>query len=60
MILVQIAATLLYFLVEASFNKGMNPHVFVTYRHALGGIIVLPFAYVLERYILHPFVSFDA
>ncbi|KAK4281257.1 hypothetical protein QN277_012776 [Acacia crassicarpa] len=46
---VQGAVTLLYFLIEASINKGMNLHVFVTYRHALGGIVVLPFAYVLER-----------
>ncbi|XP_027362912.1 WAT1-related protein At4g08300-like [Abrus precatorius] len=49
MVLVQISAAFLYFLVEASLNKGMNPHVFVTYRHAVGGIVVLPFAYVLER-----------
>ncbi|KAI9119083.1 hypothetical protein K1719_009758 [Acacia pycnantha] len=46
---VQEAVTLLYFLIEASINKGMNLHVYVTYRHALGGIVVLPFAYVLER-----------
>ncbi|XP_027362917.1 WAT1-related protein At3g18200-like [Abrus precatorius] len=49
MVLVQISLSFLYFLVEASLNKGMNPHVFVTYRHAVGGIVVLPFAYVLER-----------
>ncbi|XP_028778667.1 WAT1-related protein At4g08290-like [Neltuma alba] len=49
MVFVQVAVTLLYLLIEASFNKGMNLHVFVTYRHALGGIVVLPFAYFLER-----------
>ncbi|KAI4349407.1 hypothetical protein L6164_009999 [Bauhinia variegata] len=49
MVIVQIAVTFLYFLLVASFDNGMNPHVFVTYRHALGGIVVLPFAYVLER-----------
>ncbi|TKY52727.1 WAT1-related protein [Spatholobus suberectus] len=49
MVLVQLAFSFLYFLVEASLNKGMNPHVFVTYRHAVGGIVVLPFAYVSER-----------
>ncbi|KAJ1416580.1 EamA domain [Sesbania bispinosa] len=27
----------------------MNPHVFVTYRQAVGGIVIFPFAYVLER-----------
>lgn len=51
MVFVQVAFVLLYFLVEASFNNGMNPHVFVTYRHAVGGIVVLPFAYFLERYL---------
>ncbi|RDY01181.1 WAT1-related protein, partial [Mucuna pruriens] len=49
MVLVELAFSFLYFLVEASLNKGMNPHVFVTYRHAVGGIIVLPFAYARER-----------
>ncbi|KAG4970353.1 hypothetical protein JHK84_036447 [Glycine max] len=49
MVLVQLVLSFLYFLVEASLNKGMNPHVFVTYRHAVGGIVVLPFAYIRER-----------
>ena len=56
MVLVQLVLSFLYFLVEASLNKGMNPHVFVTYRHAVGGIVVLPFAYIRERYILYPYV----
>lgn len=49
MVLVQVALVLQYFLVEASFNNGMDPHVFVTYRHVIGSIVVLPFAYFLER-----------
>ncbi|XP_020231550.1 WAT1-related protein At5g07050-like [Cajanus cajan] len=49
MVLAQVASSFLYFLLEASINKGLNPHVFVTYRHAVGGIVVLPFAYVRER-----------
>ncbi|KHN03868.1 Auxin-induced protein 5NG4 [Glycine soja] len=49
MVLVQLVLSFLYFLVEASLNKAMNPHVFVTYRHAVGGIVVLPFAYIRER-----------
>ncbi|KAL2323456.1 hypothetical protein Fmac_027835 [Flemingia macrophylla] len=49
MVLVQLAFSFLYFLLEASLNKGLNPHVFVTFRHAVGGIVVLPFAYVRER-----------
>lgn len=56
MVLIQIALAILYFLIDASFDKGMNPHVFVTYRHALGGIVVFPFAYVLERY-MHPNIT---
>ncbi|KAK8467986.1 hypothetical protein PHAVU_007G194500 [Phaseolus vulgaris] len=49
MCVIQLLLSFLYFLVEASLNKGMNPHVFVTYRHVVGGIVVLPFAYVRER-----------
>ncbi|XP_004237143.1 WAT1-related protein At2g39510-like [Solanum lycopersicum] len=49
MVLGQLAYTLLYFLTEASFNHGMNPHVYVTYRHIVAGFVTLPFAYFLER-----------
>ncbi|XP_017414278.1 WAT1-related protein At3g18200 isoform X4 [Vigna angularis] len=49
MLFIQMLLSFLYFLVEASLSKGMNPHVFVTYRHVIGGIAVLPFAYVRER-----------
>ncbi|KAL8138937.1 hypothetical protein V2J09_004938 [Rumex salicifolius] len=49
LIVVQIASAILYFLTEAVFNHGMNPHVYVTYRHLVGGLAVLPFAYFLER-----------
>jgi len=48
-ILVQIASAFLYFITENAFNHGMNPHVYVTYRHIVGGIALLPFAYFLER-----------
>ncbi|GAB4830513.1 hypothetical protein Ancab_020224 [Ancistrocladus abbreviatus] len=51
MVLVQTSSALLYFITEAAFNHGMNPHVYVTYRHIVGGILVLPFAYSLERKI---------
>ncbi|KAJ8547254.1 hypothetical protein K7X08_010840 [Anisodus acutangulus] len=33
----------------ASFNHGMNPHVYITYRHIVAGFSMLPFAYFLER-----------
>ncbi|XP_020248870.1 WAT1-related protein At4g08290-like isoform X5 [Asparagus officinalis] len=49
MTLAQIGYTLLYFITEASFNRGMNPHVYITYRHVVGGFVMLPFAYFLER-----------
>ncbi|KAL2934739.1 hypothetical protein RDABS01_017858 [Bienertia sinuspersici] len=51
MILVQTASAFLYFITEAAFNHGMNPHVYVTYRHIVGGFVVFPFAYFLERKI---------
>lgn len=51
MTLAQMGYTFLYFITEASFNKGMNVHVYITYRHIVGGFVMLPFAYFLERYI---------
>ncbi|KAG9441647.1 hypothetical protein H6P81_017501 [Aristolochia fimbriata] len=51
MLLAQVGYTLLYFITEASFKHGMNPHVYVTYRHIVSGIVMLPFAYFLERKI---------
>ncbi|TXG72290.1 hypothetical protein EZV62_000869 [Acer yangbiense] len=49
MFLAQIGYTFLYFITEASFNHGMNPHVYVTYRHIVSAIVMFPFAYFLER-----------
>ncbi|XAR57402.1 hypothetical protein NMG60_11025534 [Bertholletia excelsa] len=49
MVLAQICFTFLYFITEASFNHGMNPHVYITYRHIVAGVVMLPFAYFLER-----------
>ncbi|KAI9119524.1 hypothetical protein K1719_009400 [Acacia pycnantha] len=49
MVSTQIGYTLLYFITEASFNHGMNPHVYVTYRHIVAAIAMFPFAYFLER-----------
>lgn len=51
MALAQFGYTFLYFITEASFNHGMNPHVYITYRHIVGGLVTFPFAYFLERYI---------
>jgi drug/metabolite transporter (DMT)-like permease len=49
MVLAQLVSTFMYFITEASFNHGMNPFVYITYRHIVGGIVMLPFAYFIER-----------
>ncbi|XP_014628070.2 WAT1-related protein At5g07050 isoform X1 [Glycine max] len=49
MVIVQVGYTFLYFITEASFNHGMSPHVYVTYRHILAAAMMFPFAYFLER-----------
>lgn len=58
MVLTQMGYTLLYFITEASFNHGMNPHVYITYRHIVGGLVMFPFAYFLERYSMFPYGLF--
>lgn len=50
MVIAQIGHTLLHFVTEASFNRGINPHVYVTYRHIVAGIFMSPLAFFLERY----------
>ncbi|EEF30015.1 WAT1-related protein At4g08300 [Ricinus communis] len=49
LIFVQSSFSLLYFVTEAAFKHGLNPHVYVTYRYVLGCLLVLPFACFLER-----------
>ncbi|XP_052881925.1 WAT1-related protein At4g08300-like isoform X2 [Gossypium arboreum] len=49
MVLSQFGYTFLYIFTEACFNHGMNPHVHITYRHVVAGIVMFPFAYFLER-----------
>ncbi|XP_022722946.1 WAT1-related protein At4g08300-like [Durio zibethinus] len=49
MVLAQVGYTFLYIITEACFNHGMNPHVHITYRHIVAGIVMFPFAYFLER-----------
>ncbi|KAF3328236.1 WAT1-related protein [Carex littledalei] len=51
MTLVQMGYTILYFVTEAAFNRGLNPYIYVTYRHILAAVVVWPFAYFLERKI---------
>lgn len=52
MTLAQLGYTILYFITEASFNRGLNPNVYITYRHLVGGLVMWPFAYFLERYTI--------
>ncbi|KAL8515759.1 hypothetical protein ACS0TY_014446 [Phlomoides rotata] len=49
MVLCQIGYTFSYITAKASFNHGMDPFVYVTYRHLLSALILLPFAYFIER-----------
>ncbi|KAF8698799.1 hypothetical protein HU200_035058 [Digitaria exilis] len=49
MILAQLFFTLLYFITEAAFNQGLNPYVYVTYRHLLVACVLWPFAYFYEK-----------
>ncbi|OMP09745.1 Drug/metabolite transporter [Corchorus olitorius] len=49
MIQTQVGAAIVYFLTEAAFNQGLNPYVYVTYRLLIGGLIMIPFAYFLEK-----------
>jgi hypothetical protein len=56
MVLTHMGYTFLYLITDISFNHGMNVHVFVTYRHALGGLAIFPFAYFLERYRIYIYI----
>ncbi|XP_058077986.1 WAT1-related protein At5g07050-like [Magnolia sinica] len=49
MVFSQFGYTFLNFFSEASFKHGMNPHVYVTYRHLVAGVVMFPFAYFLEK-----------
>ncbi|GLT42338.1 hypothetical protein SLA2020_163410 [Shorea laevis] len=49
LIICHICFTFQYFILEASFNQGLNPHVYVTYRYIIGGLFMIPFAYFFER-----------
>ena len=49
MILGQILSTVVYFITEAAFKQGLNPHVYVTYRLSVAGLVMFPFAYFLEK-----------
>ncbi|KAK6940687.1 EamA domain [Dillenia turbinata] len=48
-VLVQIGYSILYFMTQVSFNHGLNPHAYVTYRCIIGSLALFPFAYIIER-----------
>ncbi|CAM0913219.1 unnamed protein product [Alopecurus aequalis] len=56
MILVQLSYTFMYFVTEAAFNRGLNPYVYVTYRHLLVAVILWLFAYYHEK-MLRPMMT---
>ncbi|MED6131588.1 hypothetical protein PIB30_011191 [Stylosanthes scabra] len=49
MFLAQVGCALVYFITEASFNHGMSPFLYVTYRYFVAALFIFPFAYFLER-----------
>jgi hypothetical protein len=49
MFLAQLAYTLMYFITEAGFNRGLNPYIYITYRHLLVAVLLWPFAYYHEK-----------
>ncbi|XP_072084616.1 uncharacterized protein [Arachis hypogaea] len=50
MVLAQVGYAFLYFITETSFNHGMSPFLYVTYRHIVAAVIMFPFAFFLERF----------
>lgn len=49
MVAAQLCYTLMYFITEAAFNQGLNPYVYITYRHLLVAVLIWPFAYYQEK-----------
>lgn len=38
---------------KAALNEGMSNYVFVVYRHVVATIVIVPFAFALDKYVLH-------
>lgn len=55
MVLVQLAYGGSNILMKIALEKGLNQLVFVVYRHIIAMLLLGPFAYVLERYVI-PFI----
>ena len=37
-------------LAKSALDKGMSPHVFVVYRHAVATLVIAPFALIFDRF----------
>ncbi|ERM99441.1 hypothetical protein AMTR_s00131p00089030 [Amborella trichopoda] len=51
------SAGVMYILIKAALEHGMNRYVFVTYRQAAATLAIVPLAFFLDRYQLHVFLS---
>ena len=49
-ILIQLIDAGLFMITKAALTFGLNPLVFVFYRHAFGTVLLLPLAMILVRY----------
>ena len=49
MIFVQTGFAGMNIITKVALNHGMSHFVFVAYRHAVATLVLMPFAYVLER-----------
>lgn len=58
MIGVQVAYAGSNILIKISLDRGLHPLVFVVYRHLIALLLLAPFAYALERFLLHFFLFF--
>ena len=39
-------------LAKSALDKGMSPHVFVVYRHAVATLVIAPFAIIFDRFYI--------
>ena len=50
-IVIQLIYAGMFVVSKAAFNHGMNTYVFIFYRQAAASLLLLPIAFVLERYL---------
>ena len=49
-IIIQLTDAGMFMITKAALTVGLNPLVFVFYRHAFGTVLLLPLAMILVRY----------